>query len=165
MKKIFCSLSFFVLVFETLAQNSNDADMVQLKALNAKFINNFVTNDSAEHSKIIHKDFVCISSDGGCINRQDYLNWWAHGFDGYTYWDYRDEDIKIFDNTALVHSKNKYIIIRDGKEITGMSMYTDIYVKENSEWKCVQAQITKVAPENYSGDETIVKKYDYRKNR
>ena len=165
MKKIFCSLSFFVLVFETLAQNSNDADMVQLKGLNAKFINNFVTNDSAEHSKIIDKDFVCISSDGGYINRQDYLNWWAHGFDGYTYWDYRDEDIKIFDNTALVHSKNKYIVIRDGKEITGMSMYTDVYVKENGEWKCVQAQITKVAPENYSGDETIVKKYDYRKNR
>ena len=165
MKKIFCSLSFFVLVFETLAQNSNDADMVQLKGLNAKFINNFVTNDSVEHSKIIHKDFVCISSDGAYINRQDYLNWWAHGFDGYTYWDYRDEDIKIFDNTALVHSKNKYIVIRDGKEITGMSMYTDVYVKENGEWKCVQAQITKVAPENYSGDETIVKKYDYRKNR
>ena len=59
MKKIFCSLSFFVLVFETLAQNSNDAGMVQLKGLNAKFINNFVTNDSAEHSKIIDKDFVC----------------------------------------------------------------------------------------------------------
>jgi hypothetical protein len=165
MKKIFCSMSFFVLVFETLAQNSNDADMVQLKALNAKFINNFVTNDSTEHSKIIHKDFVCISSDGRYINRQDYLDWWAHGFDGYTYWDYRDEDIKVFDNTALVHSKNKYIVIRDGKEITGMSMYTDVYVKENGEWKCVQAQITKVAPENYSGDETIVKKYDYRKNQ
>jgi hypothetical protein len=165
MKKIFCSMSFFVLVFETLAQNSNDADMVQLKALNAKFINNFVTNDSTELSKIIHKDFVCISSDGRYINRQDYLDWWAHGFDGYTYWDYRDEDIKVFDNTALVHSKNKYIVIRDGKEITGMSMYTDVYVKENGEWKCVQAQITKVAPENYSGDETIVKKYDYRKNQ
>ena len=43
-----------------------------------------------------------------------------------------------------------------------MSMYTDVYIKENGEWKCVQAQITKVSPENYSGDETIVKKYDYR---
>jgi hypothetical protein len=48
-------------VFETLAQNSHDTEWCS-SSLNAKFINNFVTNDSVEHSKIIHKDFVCISS-------------------------------------------------------------------------------------------------------
>lgn len=164
MSKIICCLFLLNTLFQCAAQNSYDTDMAQLKALNSKFINNFVTNDSASHSRIIHKDFACISSDGHYINRQDYLTWWAHGFDGYKYWDYRDENIRILGNTALVHSKNKYIVIREGKEITGMSMYTDIYVKEDGEWKCVQAQITKVSPENYSGDETIVKKYDYRNN-
>jgi hypothetical protein len=54
-------------------------------------------------------------------------------------------------------------MIRDGKESTGMSMYTDTYIKENGEWKCVQAQLSKLAPEFYPGDETIVRKYDYRK--
>jgi hypothetical protein len=38
-------------------------------------------------------------------------------------------------------------------------MYTDIYVREGSSWKCVQAQITPVAPANYPPDETIVAKY------
>jgi len=137
--------------------------MKQLKEQNAKFIYNFVTSDSASHSRIIHKDFICITPDGASINRQDYLNWWANGFDGYKYWDYRDESIHVFGNTALVHSKNKYIVVRDGKEITGMSMYTDIYIKENGQWKCVQAQITRLSPGNYSGDETIVRKYNYRK--
>ncbi len=37
-----------------------------------------------------------------------------------------------------------------------MSMYTDTY-KENGQWKCVQAQIKKVSPENYSGDEHTIK--------
>ena len=41
-------------------------------------------------------------------------------------------------------------------------MYTDVYVKENGEWKCVQAQINKVAPPNYAPDETIVKKYEFK---
>lgn len=164
MKKIICSLFFISILFQCIGQTNHDADMKLLSELNAKFINNFVTNDSASHSKIIHKDFVCITSDGRYINRQDYLNWWAHGFDGYKYWDYRDENIKLFGNTALVHAKNKYIVTRDGKEITGISMYTDVYIKENGQWKCVQAQITKVTPENYPGDETIVKKYDYRNN-
>ena len=163
MKKFICSTCLVVFLIHSRAQTGIDSDMDKLKALNEKFINNFVTNDSASHSRIIHKDFVCITSEGKYINRQDYLNWWAHGFDGYKYWDYRDEDIRVFGNTALVHSKNKYVMVRDGKEVTGMSMYTDTYIKENGQWKCVQAQIIKLSPENYSGDETIVRKYDYRK--
>jgi hypothetical protein len=162
MKKILLN-AFFLSVLSSAWTQNND-DILRLKALNAKFINNFVTNDTASHNKIIHKNFVCITSDGRYINRQDYLAGWAHGFDGFKYWDYRDENIQLFGNLALVHSKNKYVVEREGKEITGMSMYTDTYIKENGEWKCVQAQITKVAPENYSGDETIVKKYDYRTN-
>ncbi|HET6995733.1 MAG TPA: nuclear transport factor 2 family protein [Chitinophagaceae bacterium] len=162
MKKIIFSNCLILFLLQSKAQNET-TDMATLKELNAKFINNFVTRDSTSHSRIIHKDFVCITPDGLSIDRQNYLNWWAHGFDGYTYWDYRDEDIRIFGNTALVHAKNKFIVLRDGKEVTGMSMYTDVYVKENGQWKCVQAQITRLSPENYAGDETIVKKYDYRK--
>ena len=70
--------------------------------------------------------------------------------------------ILVVREPALVHAKNKYIVTRDGKESTGMSMYTDTYIKENGEWKCIQAQITRLSPENYAADETIVKKYDYR---
>jgi hypothetical protein len=162
MKEILLVVFFLSVLFQTRAQNNDD--MLKLKNLNAKFINNFVTNDTASHSKIIHKNFVCITSDGRYLNRQDYLNGWAHGFDGFKYWDYRDENIQLFGNVALVHSRNKYVLERERREITGMSMYTDVYLKENGEWKCVQAQITKVSPENYSGDETIVKKYDYQNN-
>lgn len=140
------------------AQQS-DSDLQILQALNAKFIHNFVTNDAVSHARIIHPDFVHLSSDGKYVNRADYLAQWTHGFEGYKYWDYRDENIKIFGNTALVHSQNKYIVSKDGKEISGMSMYTDVYVKENGQWLCVQAQICRVSPENYAGDETIVIKY------
>ena len=40
-----------------------------------------------------------------------------------------------------------------------MTMYTDIYIREEGAWKCIQAQITPVAPANYPSDKTIVKKY------
>lgn len=146
-----------------LQASAQEADMAALKKLNAKFIHNFVTNDAAAHSLIIHKDFVRLSSDGEYMNRKKYLEDWAHGFDGIKYWDYRAEDIKIFGSTALVHSQNKCIVIKDGKEMISYWMYTDIYIKENGEWKCVQAQICKVTPEYFSGDGTIVRKYDYRK--
>lgn len=139
--------------------NAQD-DLQKLKALNAKFIHNFVTNDTASHSKIIHPDFVCLRSDGQYVNRKDYLLEWAHGYDGFKYWDYRDERITVFGTTALVRSQNKFIFVKDGKEVSGMATYTDVYIKEHGEWKCIQAQIGKVTPENYASDATIVRKYE-----
>ena len=151
-----------ILAFITFQGTTQESDMSALKRLNATFIHNFVTNDTVAHNRIIHKDFVCITSEGQYIDRKKYLDNWAHGFDGFKYWDYRNEDIRIFGNTALVRSQNKYTVVRDGKEITGISTYTDIYIKENGQWKCVQAQITKVDPKYFAGDETIVREYDYR---
>src|SRR5262245_19835472 len=129
MKKITCQLFFLCLLFNAYPQSNTASDIARLRALNARFINNFVTNDTASHSSIIHKDFVCITGNGTRLERQEYLDEWAHGFDGFKYFDYRDEDIKIFGTTALVRAKNKYIIKVGGQENTGMSMYTDIYIK------------------------------------
>ena len=161
MKQIIYTGLLFLITVQLSAQ---ETDLAELKRLNAKFIHNFVTNDTAAHNLIIHKDFVCITSEGQSIDRETYLNNWAHGFDGFTYWDYRNEDIKIFGQTALVHSQNKYVVVREGKEVRGMSMYTDTYIKENGQWKCIQAQLSKVVAKYFAGDETIVRKYDYRKN-
>ena len=158
-KKIFLLL-LNCSIMQVNAQNGSGNDLQKLKILNATFIHNFVTNDTASHSKIIHPDFVCLNSQGKFISREDYLTDWAHGYDGFKYWDYRDERITIFGTTALVRSQNKYIVVKDGKEITGMANYTDVYIKEKGEWKCIQAQIGRVAPENYAGDETIVRKYE-----
>lgn len=159
MKKI---INTGIVALSLLQANAQEADMAQLKKLNATFIRNFVTNDTAAHSLIIHQGFIHISSDGKYTGRQKYLENWAHGFDGIVYWDYRGEDIKLFGNTALVHSQNKCIRMKNGKEETSYWMYTDTYIKENGQWKCVQAQIGKVTPENFTGDQAIVRKYDYR---
>ena len=133
----------------------------ELRALNARFIHNFITNDVPSHDAILHKDFICITPAGARVGRADYLKAWATGFDAgrIPYFDYRDEKIDVFGPTALLRSTNKSIRRIDGLETTGMTMYTDIYVHEYGAWKCVQAQITPVARANYPPDETIVKKY------
>ena len=135
--------------------------MNELKALNARFIHNFVTNDVKSHDALLHPGFISMTPRGTRVSREDYLKRWATAFDPevYVYWDYRDELITVFDNVALVRATNKATIRRDGTESTNMSTYTDTYLRENGEWKCIQAQITMVAPEHYPGDETIVSVY------
>lgn len=82
-------------------------DSLQLSAINAKFINNFLTRDVASHDAIIHRDFVCIQGDGSIISRETYLKNWATDFDnsGYLTFTYTDEHIRIFADIALVRSK------------------------------------------------------------
>ena len=43
---------------------------------------------------------------------------------------------------GLSRSTNKRVGLKDGVETVSMTMYTDIYVREGSAWKCVPAQIT-----------------------
>lgn len=133
----------------------------ELRALNARFINNFITNDVASHDAILHEGFICITPTGARVSRADYLKAWATGFDPahIPYFDYRDEKIDVFGDTALVRSTNRSVRVVDGVETVGMTMYTDTYVRRDGAWKCIQAQITPVAPANYPPDETIVRKY------
>lgn len=133
----------------------------ELRALNASFIHNYITNDVPSHDAILHPEFICITPTGARVSRADYLKAWATGFDAerFPYYDYRDEKIDVFGDTALVRSTNKRVTAQDGGESVSMTMYTDIYVHRDSAWKCIQAQITPVAPANYPADQTIVRKY------
>ncbi|HEV8083737.1 MAG TPA: DUF4440 domain-containing protein [Chitinophagaceae bacterium] len=125
---------------------SNKADSAVLSAINKQFIDNFLKQDMQSHNKIIHKNFVCIESNGNIVQRDLYLKNWATDFDnsGYTSFSYQDEAIRIFGNTALVRAKTVYTKLVHKKSITGYTIYTDTYLKEDGEWKCVQVQITPV---------------------
>ena len=146
-----------------LAKNDHQSTEVmdELRALNARFIHNFVTNDVASHDAILHPAFISIWPTGQRWDRASYLKYWATAFDPKVipYWDVRDELITVIGDVALVRSTNKAIRRRDGNEVTGMTAYTDTYLFENGAWKCIQAQIQAVAPEFYPADDTIVSVY------
>ena len=111
----------------TVASIGPSETMNELRALNARFIHNFVTNDVPSHDAILHPRFLSITSKGAREERDSYLARWAIGFDPevVVYWDVRDERITVIGDIALVRATNKYTIRRDGKEMTGKATYTD----------------------------------------
>ena len=135
--------------------------LAHLRALNARFIHNFITNDVASHDSILHPDFVSISGNGLRLDRAAYLRRWATLFDPnvITYWDTRDENITVLEDLALVRATNKHVEHRDGRDHTGMTSYTDTYVRNNGGWFCIQAQLTPVAPEHWPPDSGIISVY------
>ena len=113
------------------------------------------------HDAILHAGFICITPTGARVGRTDYLRARATGFDPdrIPYFDYRDEKIDLFGDTALLRSTNKSVRVVDSVETVGMALYADIYVRQGCAWKCMQAQFTPITPGNYPPDETIVRKY------
>lgn len=132
-----------------------------LRALNRRFIHNFVTNDVAGHDAILHPGFRSITSAGAHVDRASYLRQWATGFhpDQIPYWDMRDERISLHGNVALVSATNRWHRVVDGRETSGMTCYTDTYVQTSAGWLCVLAQLTAVAPQNYPAEDTVVVRY------
>jgi hypothetical protein len=132
-----------------------------LRVLNARFIDNFVTNDVASHDAILHSRFIGVQSNGSRIDRAAYLGKWATGFhpELIPYWDVRDELITVIGDVALVRATNKHVIRHAGREEIGMTAYTDTYLHENGAWLCVQAQLTPVLPGLEPGDDTIISVY------
>ena len=140
---------------------SNTSTLDELSALNKRFIHNFVTNDVASHDAILHPYFRAIYSAGNHIDRASYLEHWATGFDSevITYWDMRDQRITVHGDVALVGATNRWIRVKDGVDVLGMTCYTDTYVRVGEKWLCILAQLTPVTAENYPSDQTIVVKY------
>lgn len=145
----------------TLAYTQSSEALRDLRALNARFIHNYVTNDVPSHDAILHPDFICLSSNGMRIDRASYLKRWANLFNPEVviYWDTRDELIAVHGPVALVRATNKHTERYNGVESTGMTNYTDTYLFEHGAWKCLQAQLTPVAPEHWPADNTIVSVY------
>jgi len=141
--------------------NSENDDLHTLSVLNARFIHNFVTNDVAGHSAILHPAFKTITSGGGHMDRASYLEDWATGFDPEViiYWDMRDERISLIGDVAHVTATTRYVRVRNGAETVGMTCYTDTYIRVGTTWLCTLAQLTPVAAENYPSDTKIVVQY------
>jgi Domain of unknown function (DUF4440) len=127
--------------------NQSLKDETALISINRQFIRNFLNNDTVEHNKIIHpSNFLFIGTNGKLLDRIEYMQAWAHGYDKTTMpgFDLEEVQVRVFDNMALIVAKTKDIKIKDGGYVTGETRYTDTYIKEKGEWKCVQVQLTRI---------------------
>jgi len=143
---IYKTLSNMQTTYYTMHPVKDNDDKQTLSELNTLYIKNFVTADTEKHNKLLHKDFICIQSNGTIIDKQEYLKGLVTGYkdSGYTSFSIGEEDIRVLGNVALVRSKTTYTKQMEGGTIEGHSVYTDTYIKEKGEWVCIQAQITPV---------------------
>lgn len=122
--------------------SAEDAETVKLLGeLNEGYGRAFLTSDVAWYDAMTTDDFQCITGAGHRQNKQEFL---AENARPVVMDDFRFEevDIRLFGDVAIIHAVNP-MRFPDGRTLT--TRYTDVWVKQNGEWKAASAQITRIA--------------------
>ena len=123
----------------TSENGNNVSDKTILERMNQEYVAAFLNADVDWYREHLADDFICIESDGSLVHKQKFIANIAKGPDVA---DYKLEqvNVRVYGDAALVQATGLWTR-RDGSK--GMSRYIDVYVRHDSEWKTVSAQITR----------------------
>jgi ketosteroid isomerase-like protein len=126
---------------ESTGAKTMSSDEATLRHLNEEYIRAFMEADVKWYVQYLAEDFVVIESDGTVLTKPEFLTQTAKGPDVATY-KLDQVNVRFYGDVALVQATGLFTR-KDCS--TGMSRYTDIYVRMGKDWKVVSAQITRGA--------------------
>jgi hypothetical protein len=120
---------------------TNSADSTTLERLNKEYIQAYMSADASWYDEHLADEFICIESDGSVLDKAQFLRKTAEGPDVL---DYKliGVHVRIYGGVALVQGTGKFT---RKDQSSGVSRYTDVYVRVGEEWKAVSAQITRTS--------------------
>ncbi|HEV8030987.1 MAG TPA: nuclear transport factor 2 family protein [Stellaceae bacterium] len=115
------------------------SDIEILASLNRDYIRSVQDGDVRRFDEILAADFRCSNPDGSLVDRGGFLaqtarpvtiaNLAAH-----------EVEIRLFGDVAIIHARTSYTMA-DGHP--GAGRYTDVWVRQNGEWRAVSANVTR----------------------
>lgn len=117
-----------------------DDDAV-LRALNANYVNAFREADVAWYDAHLAPDYNVVYGDGSFHDRAGALADFAKPVFAEQMQAFPVDNVRIrrFGEVALISAENAYVR-KDGRK--GENRYTDIWLKQDGRWRCIQAHIT-----------------------
>ncbi len=120
---------------------SQNKDVEELKRLNQAWGDLSIKKDTAAFAKIFADDFVLINPAGGKITKWE-------GVKNILHQDIKSINIDSIDvhlitnEVGLVTCYTTFVLINDGKNMTGKNSYQDVYIKRNGRWLALSAHVT-----------------------
>ncbi len=138
MKRIFISLLLALTLQNAFSQNN---DIEKLTKLNQDWLNLSLKKDTAAFAKIFAEDFVLISPNGAKRTKWDVVK-------NILYQDIKSINIDSIDvrlltnDIGLITCYTTFVLIIDGKDVTGKNCYQDVYIKRKGRWFAIAAHVT-----------------------
>lgn len=117
-------------------------DRAELQALNAKWLQSYVSNDGKALSEVLADEFVAIHPRTGARRtKAELVSDVSKGAYGITRMEWRDLVVTVHGDTAIVTGVSR--ITRKSGE-TGENRYLDVYARQGGKWRAVAAQVTRL---------------------
>ena len=143
--KAFLIIIMLAMAIPTLGPKRGSQMGEEIRKLAEEFGKAMIQNDAEAIGRFLADDWIIIDPDGGIIDRARFLGVIKSGALTHQAMDSTDMRIRIYANTAtvtaLTTSTGKYM----GQEFKTQERATDVFVKENGQWRCVISQLTRFA--------------------
>jgi ketosteroid isomerase-like protein len=103
-----------------------------------------VKKDVATLGRILADDFTNTDPDGGISTKSQFISSTTSGEDVVDSFALSDMKIRVYGDTAVVTYLAKLKETLKGKDVSGMSRWTDTWVKRGGSWQCVASHGSKI---------------------
>ena len=105
------------------------------------------SGDIQTMSKIYADDYTLVTAEGDIRTKDDQLSELRSGQLQFRPVELLERTVRIYDNTAIVQSHERSIIIRNGRDIGGDFRANRVYIRRDGRWQLVLTQATRIAPQ------------------
>jgi hypothetical protein len=103
-------------------------------------------HDARAMNMLIADTFAYTDDDGSFMDRGE---WMAHirgGAGRYEQLGNFGMAVNVYENVAVVTGKYRWKLKVQGKEVIRSGRFTDVWIRQNVEWKCIASQATLISP-------------------
>ncbi len=100
--------------------------------------------DATKLSQILADDWSGLSTDGGTLTKQEFLNELKSGEMKLQSFDFGPMDVKVIGEVAVVQGSDTEKSMLKGKDTSGKWVWMDVFEKHNGKWQAVRSQVAKV---------------------
>ena len=116
------------------------SDIDILTALNRDYIRSVQNGDVRRFDEILAPDFRCSNPEGSLLDRAGFLAQTARPVTISNLAPH-DVEIRMFGDVAIIHARTSYTM---PDERAGAGRYTDVWARQNGQWLCVSAHVTRL---------------------
>jgi ketosteroid isomerase-like protein len=124
------------------AQPQEDVQATIL-ALEKEWVDAIVNKDTATVDRLLADDFVGTSPTAHYYYKDMALDDLASGRLTVTSMDLDEASVNVYGNTAIAFSSQEEVSTYGGEDTSGHYHYTDVWIRQDGEWKCVASHGTR----------------------
>ena len=128
-----------------MAGPASSSDEQALKKIEDQWAEAYIKRDSSFAERMTTADFSIVGPDGNSATRAEYVKDMASGPTIFSEFKMEEVKVRTYGDTAVVVGIANVKAKSGNEDLSGRYSYTDVFVKENGEWKLAAAQVTPVA--------------------